>query len=73
MFGKKKLPLFGDGIEPSCKYCAHGPGPAESCAFRRFGAGETEASCRAFRYDPLMRAPVSLPPVKKHSPDEFEL
>lgn len=73
MFRKKKAPLFGDGIEPSCRYCAYGPGPAETCPRRDAGPENAEAACRAFRYDPLMRTPVTPPPLKKHDPGEFEL
>ena len=73
MFRRKKAPLFGGGIEPDCRCCVHGPGPAAACSFRAPGAEENAASCRAFRYDPLKRAPVTLPPLKKHDPGEFEL
>lgn len=73
MFQRKKAPFFGGGIEPDCSYCVHGPGPAGDCAHRKFGAGETAAACRAFRYDPLMRTPATPPPLKKHDPGEFEL
>ena len=67
---RKKAPLFGGGIEPDCGYCVHGPGPAAQCARR---AGANGAACRAFRYDPLRRTPVTPPALKKHDPGEFEL
>lgn len=68
---KKNRTLFGGGIEPDCGYCAHGPGPAEKCAFLR--RKKEGAACRAFRYDPLRRTPEPPPPLKKHDPGEFEL
>lgn len=71
MFKKRNQALFGDGIEPDCGYCVHGPGPAENCAFRRRKKGG--GACRAFRYDPLRRTPAVPPPLKKHDPGEFEL
>lgn len=73
MFGRKKKPLFGNEIAPDCSYCAHGPGPAENCAFLHVGEDGTPASCLAFQYDPLLRTPYAPPPLKKHDPSEFEL
>lgn len=73
MFGRKKKPLFGNDIQPDCSYCVHGPGPAENCDCRQPGEDENPGSCRAFRYDPLLRAPYAPPPLKKHDPGEFEL
>lgn len=75
MFGrkKKKEPLFGNEIEPDCSYCMHGPGPAEACAYRQFDEEDPMKTCRAFQYDPLLRAPRTPPPLKKHDPSDFEL
>ena len=70
MFGKKKKPLFGNSVEPSCRYCAHfsgGDGDG-SCTL-----GHTTEPCADFSYDPLLRAPSRLPQLKKHDPDEFKL
>ncbi|XOQ43937.1 MAG: tRNA-uridine aminocarboxypropyltransferase [Clostridium sp.] len=73
MFKRKKEPLFGNNIEPDCSYCAHGPGPAETCPYRQVDKDDATKSCRAFQYDPLMRAPYAPPPLKKHDPGEFEI
>jgi hypothetical protein len=73
MFGRKKKPLFGNEIAPDCSYCVHNQGTGEECAFRQPGEDGTLSSCRAFQYDPLLRAPYVAPPLKKHDPSEFEL
>lgn len=70
---KKKLPLFGSGIEPRCEYCAHNlcpPGPPVC----RFGLDTEDAEdCRRFGYDPLLRKPKVQPPLPEFDPEEFKL
>lgn len=70
MFGKKKEPLFGNSVEPDCRYCAHfsEDGADGSCVL-----GYRPEPCADFAYDPLRRAPSRLPQLKKHDPDEFKL
>lgn len=69
MFGKKKKPLFGNSVEPSCRYCAHFSGGEDGgCRL-----GRKPEPCADFAYDPLLRAPSRLPQMKKHDPDEFKL
>lgn len=66
MFWKKKVKLFGDGVEPDCAYCTHASG--ETC-----GLGSSERPCGNFCYDPLKRTPGAAPALKHHDPDEFKL
>lgn len=71
MFGKKKKSkLFGNKIEPECRYCENYAEGQEIC---RLGLDMNADVCEKFRYDPLKRAPVDLPPLKQHDPDEFKL
>lgn len=58
---KKKHPLFGGRIPPSCAYCQHNSGGESqvACALRRQPEGE---ACKKYRYDPLLREPRWRPP-----------
>ena len=71
---KKKKPLFGGNIEPSCAYCRHNSGTGEQvvCSLRK---ERKDGSCKNYRYDPLMRRPKSFPalPAGRYSADEFKL
>lgn len=66
MFGKKKVKLFGNEIEPNCAYCAN------------FSDGICRVNlkgppCGSFRYDPLKRTPEHSPALKDYNPDDFKL
>lgn len=50
--------LFNEKIEPQCTYCRRGKTvDPETVLCRRKGVVRPEASCPAFRYDPLKRVP----------------
>ena len=71
---KKKKPLFGGNIEPSCAYCRHNSGTGEQvvCSLRK---ERKDGSCKNYRYDPLMRDPRPAPSLRtdRYSPDDFSL
>ncbi|MGI6404639.1 MAG: hypothetical protein ACOX0K_10635 [Oscillospiraceae bacterium] len=51
--------LFGNWIQPACRYCENAY-PTEQEELRlcsKKGIVKEDFSCRAFRYDPLMRVP----------------
>lgn len=73
MFGRKKEKLLGSEIEPRCAWCTHfsESKPENPCRLGRDPG--TEAACREFVYDPLLRTPEGPPPLKRHDPGEFTL
>lgn len=68
---KKKL--FGGSIEPNCEYCSHSSNTNGSISCVIGHSIDSNGNCRRFAYDPLLRTPKSLPPLKKHDADEFKL
>lgn len=56
---RKKQPLFGVDIVPSCAYCQHNSGKEEEvvCALRQRPQEGEEGlrSCKKYQYDPLRR------------------
>ena len=71
---KKKHPLFGGRIPPSCAYCQHNSGGEGqvACALRRQPEGE---ACKKYRYDPLLREPRVAPSLRtsQYRPEDFQL
>ena len=68
--------LFNKKIEPSCSYCKFGKRVStEEVACIKKGVVSSGASCRRFKYDPLLREP-SAPVLIKNgcfSEDDFKL
>lgn len=62
---KKKKPLFGGSIEPSCSYCQHNSGKQGEvvCALRKAPSPEGGA-CKKYQYDPLQREPRVAPSLR---------
>ena len=64
--------LFGKNIVPDCSYCEH-------VSFENGGIVCTKAKvlqngrCRGFRYDPLMRVPVSVSLSGSFTAEDFKL
>ena len=58
-FGKR--PLFGNFVEPACRYCQHR------------GVVAPYDSCRKYRYDPLRRVPSRQPVLPQYDQSDFEL
>ena len=71
---KKKQPLFGGNVPPSCAYCQHngGAGDRVVCALRRQPEGD---ACKKYRYDPLLREPKPAPSLRtdQFRPEDFQL
>ena len=71
---KKKHPLFGGRIPPSCAYCQHNSGGEGqvACALRRQPEGE---ACKTYRSDPLLREPRVAPSrrTSQSRPEDFQL
>ena len=64
--------LFGKNIVPDCSYCEH-------AVYENGGIVCTKAKvlqngrCRGFRYDPLMRVPVSVSLSGSFTAEDFKL
>lgn len=66
--------LFGNSIQPSCEYCSRNTTPngeEPTCAFLQH-MDENE-DCTYFAYDPLLRKPKVLPPLKQYREEDFTL
>lgn len=71
MLGKKKKKLFGNNIQADCGYCSHNTGAGEkhACAFGH----SPDGVCPNFSYDPLMRVPRALPPLREYDEKDFKI
>lgn len=72
---KRKTPLFGSRVEPDCAYCLHNAAREDEpprCSLRKSLAS---GKCKAFSYDPLMRAPTPPPPLRRerYREEDFKL
>jgi len=68
--------LFNKKIEPSCSYCRFGKMISnEEVACIKRGVISSGASCRSFKYDPLLREPSTPALIKnsEFSEDDFVL
>lgn len=67
--------LFGNKIEPACKYCAESFKQIgkNQILCRKHGVVLVDYSCRHFFYDPLKRIPKQPLELQKFEEDEFEL
>ncbi len=65
--------LFGNEIPPDCGYCSRNKAPEAEpdCDFSP--SGRENGACPYFLYDPLLRKPKTLPPLRQFSPEEFSL
>ena len=72
LFGLKKK-LFGSQIEINCDYCSHNTGTEEEPKCSKGLTIKEGGSCRRFAYDPLMRTPRALPPLREYDMDDFTL
>lgn len=67
---KKKL--FGQNIIPNCSYCDNSVFENQMVYCKKSKRID-HGKCRAFRYDPLMRAPKSSAITKNYSAEDFKL
>ena len=67
---KKKL--FGNDIVPSCVYCEYSKkeGGAQYCTKNKT---LINGKCKKFKYNPIMREPKGMAPLKSFSKEDFEL
>lgn len=73
MLGKR--PLFGNHIEPACRYCAHARENTDGRMIlcRHQGVVAPYYSCRWFHYDPLLREPARQAALPQYDKSDFEL
>jgi hypothetical protein len=68
--------LFGTNISPSCEICFYHRNDENGtmlCTASEADKEDDGASCSHFRYDPLLRKPTVLPPLKRYTPEDFSL
>ena len=70
---KNKLRL-GEGVEPSCAFCAHSAETEQGkCFCVKKGFVYTSDVCRKYDYDPFKRVPLPAPKLQEHEKEEFEI
>ena len=70
----KQNMIYGKDIKPVCALCENAvPIDDETMLCRKKGPMGLTDSCRAFKYDPLMRKPSSPTFVKAFSEKDFKL
>lgn len=59
--------------KPACAYCRYGirKGDVVLCEYN--GVVDTTYKCRKFRYDPIKRVPMSVPPLPDYSEEDFSI
>lgn len=67
---KKKL--FGNNIAVSCVYCEHSKTEGES-QYCTKNKSLKNGKCSKFKYNPIMREPKGMAPLKSFSKEDFEL
>jgi len=72
LFGLKKK-LFGSQIDTNCEYCSYNTGTEEEPVCSKGIEIKEDGTCRRFSYDPLMRNPRALPPLREYDLDDFSL
>lgn len=76
LFRRNKV-LFGNGIDPSCRYCslmcAENEDGTFICKRDPKHPKQDSGTCKAFQYDPLMRKPQNQRPLPTYRPEDFEL
>lgn len=67
--------LFGGRIAPACRYCesAYPAGEEARRLCYKKGMVKADFSCRAFRYDPLMRVPRRPLELERMEAEDFSL
>ncbi len=67
-----KKQLFGNSISPSCVYCEHSKteGNSQFCTVHKT---LKNGKCKKFKYNPIMREPKGMAPLKNYSKEDFAL
>lgn len=70
-----KFNLFGNNIEPACKYCENGKSTKDMktviCKLK--GSVEPDYNCKSFNYAPLKRIPKKRPRLPDYKKEDFEI
>lgn len=69
---KMKQQIFGNNIVPSCIYCEHSKTEGDS-QFCTVNKQLQNGKCKKFKYNPIMREPKGMAPLKEFDREEFTL
>lgn len=69
---KMKQQIFGKNIVPSCIYCEHSKTEGDS-QFCTVNKQLQNGKCKKFKYNPIMREPKGMAPLKEFDREEFTL
>ena len=67
-----KKQIFGKNIVPSCVYCEHSKTEGES-QFCTVNRQLKNGKCKKFKYNPIMREPKGMAPLKSFDKEDFTL
>lgn len=67
-----KKQLFGKNIVPSCVYCEYSKNEGES-QFCTANKQLKNGKCKKFNYNPIMREPKGMAPLKSFDKEDFTL
>ena len=67
-----KKQLFGKNIVPSCVYCEYSKNEGES-QFCTANKQKKNGKCKKFKYNPIMREPKGMAPLKSFDKEDFTL
>ena len=67
-----KKQLFGKNIVPSCVYCEYSKNEGES-QFCTVNKQLKNGKCKKFKYNPIMREPKGMAPLKTFDKEDFSL
>ena len=64
--------MFGNNIVPSCVYCEYSKteGNSQFCTVNK---KLKNGKCKKYKYNPIMREPKGLAPLKSYDKEEFTL
>ena len=67
-----KKSIFGNNIVPSCVYYSHSKkeGASQFCELHKV---LKNGKCKKFDYNPIMREPRGMAPLKTFTKEDFEL
>ncbi len=64
--------LFGNNIVPACTYCEHSKteGERQYCSLNKT---LRNSKCKKFKYNPIMRTPHTMAPLRKYDQESFKI
>lgn len=65
--------FYGKNINPSCSYCLYCSVEKNELKCEKNRDAASNSSCGLFKYEPTMREPKKIPPLKNFKPEDFQI